>query len=698
MAQISEPILRHLQKYPKERTIIDLIARRGFSCNWVSVVSREGTALSAYVLKPDALIQEAFGFRDQIAFFVPHYDNLEPRAMRAIEFALSSFDFGLAGRVDAGVFFLLIPQNAKKTDVIDYTAQQNPGWVSIGLTEADLRNAAGDGWSLRNLIAEQIYLTDLFEREGPLQSDRDFFGREAEVNELRSAILNGANKGVFGLRKTGKSSIIKKIKRVFRETDNVSVIELDCKKFIIRRKNAEELLRHIAGAIISATSKKKPPSSSGKDGYELIEIVLSNLDPGSRVCVIFDEVEYVSYLAPLNAHWQTEAIDFWQTIWAMHSEHPAFCFVLCGVNASILEATEINGVQNPLFGIVSKLYLRGLAANESRSMMRHYGKRMGLRFSEPAMEYLHLRYGGHPKLVRKACSQIHSELLAKGTARPVDISKDYAEQRSELIDAHISEYFDHILGELRKFYPSEYDLLCMAASGQIADLSSQVHENRAANHLVEYGIISTDETGRLLFRIECLRFYLARQTAKSEGRSIPIRLIEADKWPTWVYGRQLNLVKTIRELNARTEKRHGHKLFSGGTISKPEDFIRIPAVSQEGQLTDTLTLMNSLIIEDLEKCAREQGKKGYFWKDFRTAFPELQRALHRLRAYRNFLCHHELTPEVEDAVDAFWTNDFGGTKKRSLSRDEEKMMQQLILDELNWATQKELLRLDESLD
>ena len=70
-----------------------------------------------------------------------------------------------------------------------------------------------------------------------------------------------------------------------------------------------------------------------------------------RLCLIFDEIEYISPSSKLGPHWGDDFIPFWQTIWSAQSQYRKFSFILAGVNASVVEIDRVSGVQNPMFGI-----------------------------------------------------------------------------------------------------------------------------------------------------------------------------------------------------------------------------------------------------------------------------------------------------------------------------------------------------------
>ena len=140
-----------------------------------------------------------------------------------------------------------------------------------------------------------------------------------------------------------------------------------------------------------------------------------------KIVIIFDEIEYISFKSPIDPHWHTEFVDFWQTIWSVQSIHRNLVFILSGVNPSVTEVDTINGIQNPLFSIVQSEYLQGLSEEDARTMVRVLGRRMGIKFEFSAIKLLYDQYNGHPMLLRLACSYLNRQYNTQN--RPITIKE-----------------------------------------------------------------------------------------------------------------------------------------------------------------------------------------------------------------------------------------------------------------------------------
>ncbi len=67
---------------------------------------------------------------------------------------------------------------------------------------------------LKNKLSEQFYRRDLFDFRLLLEKDTYFFGRNDIIVDFLDAIKRIENRGLFGLRKTGKTSILYKLDRI----------------------------------------------------------------------------------------------------------------------------------------------------------------------------------------------------------------------------------------------------------------------------------------------------------------------------------------------------------------------------------------------------------------------------------------------------------------------------------------------------
>ena len=262
------------------------------------------------------------------------------------------------------------------------------------------------------------------------------------------------------------------------------------------------------------------PNSIGlNDGIVARFLMVVRAIPQSEIiCIVFDEIEYISPLAKLDVHWEKDFIDFWQILWSIQSEVRRISYVVAGVNPYLVELDLINGIQNPVFGIVKASMITGMSNDEVHMMVKRIGKQMGLDFDDSGLDYLYKRYGGHPLLTRMACSYTNSKINQKTQSRPYKIDATFTRNMEQERDSELQFYCRHIVSELELFYKDEYEMLEMLARGNTADFIELGLEPQWVMHLKGYGIVKVNSKGRPAIQLPVLQRYVAADAARKQGR------------------------------------------------------------------------------------------------------------------------------------------------------------------------------------
>lgn len=357
-----------------------------FEITWVSERIAYGTKILSLILKPCADVKETFGFDREIAFFITRYDSMQPRIFQAID--QFCHESPMHERVDPS-FVLLNSPDSNLADKISKQQSEYPqARMIVGITDQSLTNAFDNDWSIKNLISQSLFIRDLFNYKLPLQPHQYFYGREQVVASLTDNVRKCQNSGLFGLRKTGKTSVLLRVQKILRGDKVTLPIFLDCKKRYIRNLDCNGLIERIVRLIDEANGTKVSRLFDGMmDHIEIFEDAIRSISKNKRICLILDEIEYISPMSPTDHQWRREFVDFWQAVWSIQSETQKMCFIICGVNPSLTEIDRFKvipgggvTVQNPMFGIVNVQYLRGFELDSLSRMMKFFGRRMGLIF------------------------------------------------------------------------------------------------------------------------------------------------------------------------------------------------------------------------------------------------------------------------------------------------------------------------------
>ena len=672
-----------LPQYPEQEVMLKPFLN-GFDITYAEKKMLNNTVLFAYLLKPEQYLSEAFGIDKEVMLAYSPYDEIQPRALQAANMLFDVFPF--KNRVDTLNCFVVSkdPEVLSNAGVTSFSETESRSIVPFVYSE--LIANANDSWYIRNELRKNFYDVDLFGYTLPLRDETSVLGRQQIVARYIDAIKRCENRGIFGVRKTGKTSLLFKIDRLVREQHLGFVFFYDCKSPSYRRLHWNELLGEVCSNIAKRLGIHVRQEYDEKNIIKSFRYVVHEASKqNKKVVIIFDEIEYISFKSPLDAHWHTEFIDFWQTIWSVQSIHRNLVFILSGVNPSVTEIDTINGIQNPLFSIVQSEYLQGLTEEDARTMIRTLGRRMGIKFEIPAVSLLYNQYNGHPMLLRLACSFINRQYEIQN--RPITITDQDIRKLQEEIDIELAYYFKHIVSEIQQFYPDEYEMLELLASGQTSDFVELASLVEYTKHLYSYGLIAKDENGVPFVKMPVAGRYVAMELARRENRTALYKLIDADKRRDWVTQRMKSIVRDIRQLETAIKSAGRDKLFGENSFPEAEKFAGITPVTTDVEFEAFFNICNRCFVESIENYGNSIGKTTYFWNEIKNTYPTLHAVLHRIKVYRHSQDHLALNATVAQKYKEFWNEDTKGIA----DPDEQRFaIQQKLLESFLTAIQIEM--------
>lgn len=241
---------------------------------------------------------------------------------------------------------------------------------------------------------------------------------------------------------------------------------------------------------------------------------LYNLLSNKRMLFIFDEIEQISYSTSPSQHWKNEndSLFFWQAIRSIfQTDSYLFSFVITGVNPKCIEDSKINGTDNPIFNILTPIFVPLFDYSDVKNMVSNIGRHLGLSFDEEIFAKLVDDYGGHPFLTRQVCSKINNELLREKQIRPYKVSKYTYEKRSTDYRTQMEAVFAQILGVLEDYYPNEYELLkILALDGSDKFKRKLPYGDSSISHLLGYCLVRCVNDDYYI-RIKSIGYYLIHQ-------------------------------------------------------------------------------------------------------------------------------------------------------------------------------------------
>jgi hypothetical protein len=474
-----------------QRAILDRLKENWYLTSAGETISIAQSSYDYFLMKPTARTTEMFNIEREIVCVFSDYDNFETRSLDAFDHAARRLTKLRAESVCC-VLIARFPGVEGKVDALLKSDPEHP--IVVPFTYAELKNKDADSVVVQR-FRSHFYTRDLFAFLSPLKKDTYFFGRSNLINEIVNQYKSGEHASLFGLRKSGKTSIVYAIQRRL-EADEGSVISIDCESPAVHKLSWFELLQKIVGMYREARGSKAKIDSApydDKTGAERFEREMSALfssRKASSTLIIFDEIERLTPGTASSPHWRegSDFIYFWQTMRAFYQMHPGvFSYMVVGTNPNCIEAPSLVGHENPIYASIKSQYVPPFSVSQVREMVSKLGDYMGLKFEESLYAMLTNDLGGHPFLIRQMCSFLHSKAVS---ARPVQITRAFYTKHREEFTLRAADHLDMMVHVLRDWYPDEYEMLRMLACGETEQFAAWADDSPAlTRHLLGYGLI-----------------------------------------------------------------------------------------------------------------------------------------------------------------------------------------------------------------
>ncbi len=470
-------------------------------------------------LQPSEELRDYYNLYNEVLLLFSPYSNFESRSLDFIDKTLEEYD----NRLDKVCVFLISKDAAIESKINGINIANKDARIIVPFTyqEILLKGLSKDYISAK--LRKYFYNRDLFALESPLKTEAYFYGRNTLIQKLYDKYLMGEQSGLFGLRKTGKTSVLYALERQMVVRKGYSIY-IDCQNPGIYMLKWNELLHYIVSEIYTKyhlqsenfEDKEKYSEKNAAASFEK-DIVHFNKLIGSRVLLMFDEVEHICFQTSDRDHWKTgsDYCMFWQTIRSVFQKAPdSFTFLVAGVNPLCIETAYVNNIENPIFSMISIEYLSLFDLSNVRDMIGDIGKYMGLIFDEEIYTKLTEDYGGHPFLIRHVCSLINANIDVN---RPCQVSKFEYDSQKEEYDGKITHYVEMILGVLKTWYPNEYELLETLAVDGNEELKKRLEfKKKEMQHLLGYGIVK-EVNENFYITINAVSLFL-EENHKTEGK------------------------------------------------------------------------------------------------------------------------------------------------------------------------------------
>ncbi|GAB92744.1 ATP-binding protein [Gordonia rhizosphera NBRC 16068] len=442
-------------------------------------------------------VAEMFDAHLEILLVYVEYDSVEPRLLERVQERLSK-----TARIDNGIFLI-----ASFDASLNRLLRRRRG--EFAAIDLDLNELNPEYPDIRHKMSEVLTTVDHYDMTTPIHDPGGFFGRSDEFQEIISDIERGQSVGVFGLRKTGKTSLLNYVARRRRDArkpviwlDISGLSSADDFRLRVLQSTWERVSELIDGDDLPklSTLDRTGDLKVGIDRLRLQwlrDVQVLSLAVGERLELFIDEVDQ---LLPGRSILASESSDllvaFTQLRGMIQDPHPSrgALLVCAGVDPAIFERPILgSGADNLVYKLVRLMYLSPLSRDDMAEMVRDLGRRMGVRVrSHEVIDFLYSEYGGHALLTRKACS-----LACRSRSRDVipwhmdvDSVRDAAREQGE---GSPLQQAREILESFGEWFPEEASLLgdLWSTDPEDRELARlEIEENPSAvAHAVPYGLL-----------------------------------------------------------------------------------------------------------------------------------------------------------------------------------------------------------------
>lgn len=399
---------------------------------------------------------------------------------------------------------------------------------------------------LESLIVERfgeyLYENNMLGETNAIDDDNLLFGDRGKIADLIvDRCQKNAYSGIFGLRRSGKTSVLKAVLRRFDKSD-IKYVKIESRSELENLDSWKTALYDIAKKIRQASlgieqdesetrrefTERLKLNSTEDDYYKrpsacFVEDVRLYCKNQSTFVIAIDEIELITFNTAKSRTWQTvEAYcGFWGAL------RDCGCpLIICGVNSTINELNTISfnseTGDNPMYKRIlscsdfSDTYLPAFTNEQTLYMINTLGGYSNIGFSTVYNE-INNAFGGQPYAVRQFCSYAFEKVKKFRKSNEVyEISKatidnlltDFQKSSEgsslcEIILQHVTIFVD------------EYEMLKKLALSPEKYRKIDNQQIDKIDHLQKYGLINYDpNTMFVSFKIHSVYNYICQKYAK----------------------------------------------------------------------------------------------------------------------------------------------------------------------------------------
>jgi energy-coupling factor transporter ATP-binding protein EcfA2/AAA+ ATPase superfamily predicted ATPase len=287
----------------------------------------------------------------------------------------------------------------------------------------------------KGLLAEYAdrYLpgSNLFDDRNAIGDTLSFFGRSEILHSLQGDLQRNQSIGLFGLRKSGKTSLLLQLRFALRQHP---VVHIDFQFYGNKSHYGTEVFNEILQQLSKLLGSRTPDSTSQTQLLSLensaaestsefarqVRDLAKNLSKAGYelpILCFFDEIERILPSKEDSKERIEEFNALFSALRALSQEQRQLNILVVDVHP---DCNRINHwsqkvVQtNPVCQFFKEVFVSPFSVEDTTTMLTDIGELMGLKFDENTLETIHRLSGGHPFIARQLASCLHKKIRPEG--------------------------------------------------------------------------------------------------------------------------------------------------------------------------------------------------------------------------------------------------------------------------------------------
>lgn len=471
-------------------------AFRALGCEYT--YAKRHDDLGAVLVRLSPALEEMFGFTREILVFYSPYDDLQGRTFTQLKSLTRRGRLEIEREITHDTAFLWTP-DPRLTDKLDEWSSSEFTVIPLTLRYDD--DDRPDADLLLEIISRRVFARDLYEETGSVIGNK-FFGRQRLLQSLEEDIHQDRSFALFGLRKTGKTSVMRQLLQRVESRDPAKTVTLVRDLETLPAPDAgaaEDLLwdlREELRTTLQSKGHRNLELAELQEGFSIsdfrravVRLVRKINDPDLTIIIAFDEVEYLCPPGMIEnpVPGADSTAQLLGTLRAIQQETGQLRFLFSGVTSAIVERGTLFGRPNPLLAWSKPYFLGPFDEDETRDLLVSVGDRMGVSWTSGGLNSIRREAGGHAYLTRSLASAVVKELPLDRNRRRV--TADLVSEVAPRWNRGVAGQRNAIIEDLRMNYPDEADLLGILVDGEQGFEEFASTEPLAMEHLYRLGLI-----------------------------------------------------------------------------------------------------------------------------------------------------------------------------------------------------------------